>query len=57
MDEETKKLLREIGFGDYIDRVERGECARCRRPMTPEVSDPTESEATGMCAQCLATFW
>jgi hypothetical protein len=56
MKDETKKRLRLLGFGDHVDRVEKGQCAFCGSPIKYEdFSDQAscdEFELSGLCQVC-----
>ncbi len=57
MNEGTKNILKQAGFGEQVDRVNAGLCPLCRKPVNisdfeGDIEGLKEFRISGMCKDC-----
>lgn len=57
----NKDIMRAAGLGDYVDKVERGTCPYCNKPIHLEAFvdklSLKEFEISGMCQSCQDSYF
>jgi hypothetical protein len=57
----NKEILKAMGFGAEVARVENGQCATCSEPVDrkdfKDVASEKEFEISGMCQKCQDGFF